>query len=452
MKCSSLMNTNLKILGLFTLLILLSDIVQAQETGYELWSYKTGGKVYDVSVSSDGSYIAAGSGDNKVYFFNRDGKLLWSYEIRDLVPMVSVSSNGSYIGVWSRDGWFYLFDHEGELLQSYDTGWGTGRINDVPLSYDGLYTADWYRKKVYLFDRKGMLFWIRENGHSNHYISASSDGSYIAVPSCYVLYLFNREGKELWSYNADDWWGSVSVSPDGSYVAAASDDKKRIYLFNREGKLLWSYDIGSPVKGVSVSSDGSYVAAGSDKVYLFNREGMLLWSYETSSPVDGVSVSSDGSYVAAGTKNEKVYFFYNSLERLAKCAIEVSEKITKSERTKGFNVVEAEALLPQAEQAFGTGDYARAKELANQAKAFALDIDGDDVPNNSDFAPTIKNVYVYGVAVSLTLASACFTGITLFTKIKRRKYEQKLNEYKAKIEQWEREGYGVLEFKERWFK
>ena len=53
----------------------------------------------------------------------------------------------------------------------------------------------------------------------------------------------------------------------------------------------------------------------------------------------------------------------------------------------------------------------------------------------------------YGI-ISLTLAFTCFAGI----KIKRRKYEQKLNEYKAKIEQWEREGYGVLEFKERWFK
>lgn len=42
------------------------------EEGYALlWSYETGDLVFDVSVSADGSFIAAASGDMRVYFFNR---------------------------------------------------------------------------------------------------------------------------------------------------------------------------------------------------------------------------------------------------------------------------------------------------------------------------------------------------------------------------------------------
>ncbi len=37
------------------------------------WSYKTAGDVNGVAMSSDGSYVAAGSSDSYVYFFDRDG-------------------------------------------------------------------------------------------------------------------------------------------------------------------------------------------------------------------------------------------------------------------------------------------------------------------------------------------------------------------------------------------
>lgn len=50
-----------------------------------LWRYKTGKEVSSVSVSSDGKYVAAGSLDKKVYFFNREGELLWSCKTGDHV-------------------------------------------------------------------------------------------------------------------------------------------------------------------------------------------------------------------------------------------------------------------------------------------------------------------------------------------------------------------------------
>jgi WD40 repeat protein len=89
-----------------------------------LWSYETGGNVWDVSVSADGSYIAAGSYDKKVYFFNREGRLLWSYETGDYVESVSVSADGSYIAAGSDDRNVYFFNFDAEKIRMEKTKTG----------------------------------------------------------------------------------------------------------------------------------------------------------------------------------------------------------------------------------------------------------------------------------------------------------------------------------------
>ena len=43
--------------------------VQAQDTYELVWSYEIGPTAGEVSVSADGNYVAAGSEDNKIYFF-----------------------------------------------------------------------------------------------------------------------------------------------------------------------------------------------------------------------------------------------------------------------------------------------------------------------------------------------------------------------------------------------
>jgi len=226
------------------------------------------------------------------------------------------------------------------------------------------------------------------------------------------------------------------MSSDGSCIAAGSYDHK-VYLFERAGNLLWSYETGGDVWSVSISSDGSCIAAGSvdDKVYLFERAGNLLWSYKTGDWVNSVSISSDGSYIAAGSGDDKVYLFASV--HAVQVIIEEARNAILSEKDKGYNIHEAESLLSQAEEAFDAGDYKKAKEIAENARTLALDIDGDGVPNDSDFAPTIKNIYVYGAVAVLVIA---FAGAGI--NIKRRKeYQAKVREYKAKYEQLKAEGF-----------
>jgi len=338
--------------------------------GKLLWSHKTDDDVYSVSTSSDGSYVAAGSKDKKVYFFDREGELLWNHGTGGVVESVSTSSDGSYVAAGSWDTKVYFFDRNGKLLWNHGTG---GVVESVSTSSDGSYVAagSW-DTKVYFFDRNGKLLWNHGTGGVVESVSTSSDGSYVAAGSGYwdkKVYFFDRKGNLLWSHKTGGFMGvvdSVSTSSDGSYVAAGSKDKK-VYFFNRDGKLLWTHKADKPVWSVSTSSDGSYVAAGSrdKKVYFFDRDGNLLWSHNTGNYVESVSTSSDGSYVAAGS-GDKVYFFRIEIVWQKKASTAISElkaAINEADKlgidTRGFNRIE---------QVFAEEDYEKAYKEAEKLK------------------------------------------------------------------------------------
>ena len=170
---------------------------------------------------------------------------------------------------------------------------------------------------------------------------------------------------------------------------------------------------------------------------------------------------------------------YAKARELAKQAKAIAEKATEveniinevrsvlsQEKSKGFYSAEAESLLSQAEHAFKAGNYEEAKSLAENVTALALDIDQDGVANEEDFAPTIKNIYIYAAIpiVILLFIGAVKAGVMVKEKakekieIKRREklererirreeerrrleYERELNEIKAKYEQLKSEGY-----------
>lgn len=102
------------------------------------WRHKAEDYMWGAAVSPDGSYIAAGSSDGRIYFFNRKGKLLWTYRTEGYVWGVSISSDGKLIAAGSSDGKIYLLNIRGELLWSYKT---SGDVMDVSIASDGSYLA-----------------------------------------------------------------------------------------------------------------------------------------------------------------------------------------------------------------------------------------------------------------------------------------------------------------------
>lgn len=87
------------------------------ENGEIIWTYKTEGEVHSISISSDGKYIAIGDDsilnkDSRVYLLNNYGHTLWNCSMRrnglnfneESVQNVSISSDGSYVAVGGSGG------------------------------------------------------------------------------------------------------------------------------------------------------------------------------------------------------------------------------------------------------------------------------------------------------------------------------------------------------------
>ena len=113
-----------------------------------IWSYRTG-EVKAVAWSPDGSMLAAGNWNNKVYVFSGGGELLWSRKVGGSVYAVAWSPDGSMLAAGSSDGKVYVFSGGGELLWSREIG---GRVYAVAWSPDGsMLAAGSYNRKVYVF-------------------------------------------------------------------------------------------------------------------------------------------------------------------------------------------------------------------------------------------------------------------------------------------------------------
>ncbi len=106
-------------------------------------------------------------------------------------------------------------------------------------------------------------------------------------------------------------------------------------------------------------------------------------------------------------------------ELLAKAIKEATSAI-ELEKSNGFDVGDAEKILTQTKKALKESDYLSILKLANQSKSLAFDIDGDGIPNNSDFAPSINNNYIYSVTAIFMIGSV----IAIRTGLKQRKNQE----------------------------
>lgn len=208
--------------------------------------------VVHISVSSDGKYIAAASGDTGVYVYTANGDLLWHYRPKtdrqtgEGIKSVAISANGQYVVAGQDD--------------EFNTGHAT----------------------IYLYyARNGTQLWNYTTGGLIWAVAISSNGSYIVAGSWDTnVYFFSKDsGNPLWNFKVRDGFRSVDISSDGQYIAAGG--YSGIYFFNRNSREpIWNFTQYGAFSAVAISSDGQYVAAGSfgdRSIILFRRDGAVMW-------------------------------------------------------------------------------------------------------------------------------------------------------------------------------
>jgi WD40 repeat protein len=303
-----------------------------------IWTYKTAGPVYSISISDDSQFIGVGTGnrlnstqqddEGRVYFFTQTGSLLWNQKPRtdkaNPVVSVAVSDNGQYIAALNSDSGLFYFNKTG--LQLWDDRSAFHKGENVAVNANGRYvakgTGGGNYNQVTFYNHDGDPLWIYKTqdlqksptGHdfTGVHIALSADGQHIVAVSedGRVYYFDTQNGYLLWVNNTGYSLQNVAMTPHGRYIAVASRDHN-VYFFDDDGNRLWNYPTGDVVSTVAINEDGGYIAAGSEDsdIYLFDRDGTRLWRYKTGAPVGSVAMSLNGKTIVAGSDDHTIYCF-----------------------------------------------------------------------------------------------------------------------------------------------
>jgi hypothetical protein len=334
-----------------------SYVYYFNKIGDLIWKHKTNGAVNSVSTSNDGNYVIAGSDDYHIYYFDKDG-FLWRIEVDERITTMDISNDGRYAiaGSWNKCVYFFDNQNPNKLLWKRVLE----GVCEVSISDDGRYIAIG-GSDVYLLDNYNTTIW--EKDISGGVVDISGDGNYVIVGgglNYRTTYCYGRSGKLKWGNPYDEYLddnhggyhvhiSSVSLSTDGSYGAVGSYGWDiTIRSFDKTGKVVWR--IKNDTYAVDISGDGHYIAAGASSTEIGERilyidnfdDGNIIYDYGLEYPAGEIDLSKDGKYFAAAAKNT-VYFFGSPDGN-------PEPNITAQIYSNGWKPVESFSIYPQAKR------------------------------------------------------------------------------------------------------
>ncbi|MBA7512395.1 hypothetical protein ES705_04400 [subsurface metagenome] len=214
-----------------------------------LWQYRAPEVISSVDISSDGEFIVAGCQDDNIYLFNRSGQSLPDatpfrvYSTNCLVLEVSISSDGNYIAATNWDvsegtSNVYLYEKSNS-----SPIWTYNLFNDnyipkkcLKISSDGNYVlAGTHEKTLLLFNKTSSIpIWdYTHDGAWWEAVDISYDGSIFVGSNGGIIMLFEMPDLlPKWYYNVEWSIEDLDITPDGKNVVVGSGNHY-VYFFSR---------------------------------------------------------------------------------------------------------------------------------------------------------------------------------------------------------------------------
>lgn len=146
--------------------------------GLLVWSTETGDDLVSVSISPDGTYIAGGTVTGNVVLFSASGKERWTYALsRQPVTAVAVADGAKSVAAVSEDGAVSLLSRAGGLLWSGSAPHAGG----VAVTADGGTAAVADGKGFRILGRDGTPAGVIPNIDASVSVSMDNDGTLIVV-------------------------------------------------------------------------------------------------------------------------------------------------------------------------------------------------------------------------------------------------------------------------------
>ena len=244
------------------------------------WSAVVGDYAMACGWTCDGTLLVVGDAAGGVYGFEgTSGAIRWS--LPDVheggVLAMAIHPEGALFATAGQDGRVLLWNAEdGQVLQDVEVG--SGWVENVAWSSDGLRLAVSLSRRVHVYGVEGQELW-RSEEHPSTVSAVVWSGSEELATACYgrVSFLSGASGESLQKL---EWKGSLVsmvLSPDGNVVACGSQDNSVHFWRRSSGEDSQMSGYRAKPSALSFDETGTLLATG-------GGDAVTVWSFQGDGP------------------------------------------------------------------------------------------------------------------------------------------------------------------------
>jgi len=280
-------------------------------------------EVTSVSFNNEGTLLAAGSINNKVYVFSTD-----SWEI-----VTTIEGTASVNAVtFNNEGTLLVFNCDNEAYIYNTNDWTLNETLDDPLDYitsitfnheDTFLTLSSHDNNVYVYDVDTLE--LEEtlddaNERVSDIVFTNDDSLFASGSLDEKVYIYETEYWTLVKIikgDVENWVYSVDFSKSDNLLAVGSRNNN-VYLYNTDD---WSLnrtltDSNGAIRSVKFNTESSYFVSGSS-----NGENSKLFVYEYRSwelektfgeptnDITSIDITTNSPYIAVGSTDTNIYIY-----------------------------------------------------------------------------------------------------------------------------------------------
>ncbi|MDD1683528.1 MAG: hypothetical protein LUO98_06815 [Methanoregula sp.] len=268
------------------------QLIALSRDGRKLW---TGWSGSPLVISREGNYLLT-SRDQNVRLFSGSGSLLWEMSLGDYVSELTMTPDGSLLAAGGGNR-VRLISASGAAIRQ-NTSIPVNHIRFLPEGDRVVITT---KNGIQMSNLTLFAEWTDTNMTQNLVESAADGSSFVTLTNNRIR-LYSWDGNLQWNRALPGGNAlAFAYSRDGSTIVVGRDDNT-VSVLDRDGTLLWTSRAAHWITSVAVSDDGNTIAAGSmDKTLsVYDRAGTTLGSFTAKNPIKtrSVAVSGDGSVIA----------------------------------------------------------------------------------------------------------------------------------------------------------
>ena len=290
---------------LLTLMLLLG-IVPGAASAAEEWAIEGAGDITSINASEDGTRLAVGTHGSKAVVFDKDGQALYEKPAKNVITDVALLDDGTLLAA-SDDRHLYAYDSAGGVRWDADM---KRQVKSVSASDDGSVVAVVVQRSnelLFVNGQTGETAGSAAIGTVMKTVRVSGNGEWIvAAAADQFLHLVGKDGQVLRKFGAGGQIASIAVTDDGD--SAVGTNANQVELFDAEGRRTASYGTRDSVSAVAFSNDGKLLGVSdlSGNFYIFDRNGKKLWEEKEGQAGRAVEFAPDGKTLYAGTDDGRI--------------------------------------------------------------------------------------------------------------------------------------------------